>query len=54
MDLPGMVPFQGDGTGMGGLGLTLIASFVQQMNGRVEHDDVEKESRTRVYFPLAS
>ena len=55
----GCIMVEDDGRGMGppregGLGLTLIASLAQQMNGRVEHDAVEKGTRTRVCFPLAS
>ncbi len=37
----------------GGLGLTLIDAFTQQLAGRVERDLVEKGTRTRVWFPLA-
>jgi two-component sensor histidine kinase len=55
----GCIAVEDDGKGMGparegGLGLTLIASLAQQMNGRVEHDEVEKGTRTRVCFPLVS
>ncbi len=55
----GRITVEDDGKGMGparegGLGLTLIDSFAQQLNGRVERDAVEKGTRTRVCFPLLS
>ncbi len=54
----GCITVEDNGKGMGparegGLGLTLIDSFAQQMNGRVERDEVEKGTCTRVWFPLA-
>ncbi len=51
-----MVEDNGKGMGPpreGGLGLTLIEAFAQQLAGRVERDEVEKGTRTRVCFPLA-
>jgi two-component sensor histidine kinase len=55
----GCITVEDDGKGMGsaregGLGLTLIDNFALQLNGRVERDEVEKGTRTRVCFPLAS
>jgi two-component sensor histidine kinase len=55
----GRITVEDDGKGMGparegGLGLTLIDSFAQQLNGLVERDAVEKGTRTRVCFPLLS
>jgi two-component sensor histidine kinase/putative methionine-R-sulfoxide reductase with GAF domain len=46
-----------DGRGMGtpregGLGLRLIDAFVNQIDGRVEHEEVERGTRTCVRFPL--
>jgi two-component sensor histidine kinase len=55
----GCIVVEDDGKGMGparegGLGMALIDSFVQQLNGRIERDEVEKGTRIRVWFPLAS
>jgi two-component sensor histidine kinase len=55
----GCITVEDDGKGMGppregGLGLTLIDSFAEQLNGRVERDEVEKGTRTRICFPLPS
>jgi two-component sensor histidine kinase len=52
------ITVEDNGKGMGppregGLGLTLIDAFTQQLAGRVERDLVEKGTRTRVWFPLA-
>jgi two-component sensor histidine kinase len=54
----GCIVVEDDGKGMGparegGLGLTLIDNLALQLNGRVERDQVEKGTRTRVCFPLA-
>jgi two-component sensor histidine kinase len=52
-----MVEDNGKGMGPpreGGLGLTLIEAFAQQLAGRVERNGLEKGTRTRVYFPLAT
>jgi two-component sensor histidine kinase len=53
------VVVEDNGKGMGppregGLGLTLIEAFAQQLAGRVEQDSIEKGTRTCVYFPLAT
>lgn len=52
------ITVEDNGKGMGppregGLGLTLIEAFAQQLAGRVERDQVEKGTRTRICFPLA-
>jgi two-component sensor histidine kinase len=52
------ITVEDNGKGMGspregGLGLTLIDALTQQLAGRVERDQVEKGTRTRVCFPLA-
>ncbi|WP_046869263.1 sensor histidine kinase [Microvirga massiliensis] len=52
------VTVEDNGKGMGppregGLGLTLVDAFAQQLAGRVERDPVEKGTCTRVCFPLA-
>jgi two-component sensor histidine kinase len=52
------ITVEDNGKGMGppregGLGLTLIDAFAQQLSGQVERDPVEKGTRTRVRFPLA-
>jgi two-component sensor histidine kinase len=35
----------------GGLGLTLIQAFANQLGGRIEHHNVEKGTRIEVCFP---
>jgi two-component sensor histidine kinase len=52
------ITVEDNGKGMGsshrgGLGLTLIDALTQQLAGRVERDQVEKGTRTRVCFSLA-
>jgi two-component sensor histidine kinase/putative methionine-R-sulfoxide reductase with GAF domain len=37
----------------GGLGLRLIEAFVQQLNGRIEREEVERGTKVRACFPLA-
>ena len=59
----GCIMVEDDGRGMpprseqtprkGSLGLRLTEAFVQQLNGRIEHDEVEKGTRIRACFPLA-
>ena len=59
----GCLTVQDDGRGMpakgngasreGGLGLKLIEAFVQQLNGRLERDEVERGTQVRACFPLA-
>lgn len=54
-----LITVEDDGKGMGapregGLGLTLIDSLARQLTGRVERDPVEKGTRTRLSFPLAT
>src|SRR3954471_21756595 len=36
----------------GGLGLTLVTAFTQQLGGKADHEEVEKGTRTNVCFPL--
>jgi two-component sensor histidine kinase len=53
------ITVEDDGKGMGpqregGLGLSLVDAFTRQLNGRLERDPVEKGTRTRLCFPLAS
>jgi two-component sensor histidine kinase len=52
------ITVEDNGKGMGprregGLGLTLVNALTQQLAGRIEHDQVERGTRTRVSFPLA-
>jgi two-component sensor histidine kinase len=58
----GCLTVEDDGRGMppaadapapGGLGMRLIEAFVQQLNGRLERDEVERGTRIRACFPLA-
>jgi two-component sensor histidine kinase/putative methionine-R-sulfoxide reductase with GAF domain len=59
----GCIVVEDDGRGMpprseqtprkGSLGLRLIEAFVQQLNGRIERDEVEKGTKIRACFPLA-
>ena len=37
----------------GGLGLTLVDTLAQQLSGRIERDQVETGTRTRLSFPVA-
>ncbi|HEY8566697.1 MAG TPA: GAF domain-containing protein [Beijerinckiaceae bacterium] len=51
------VQVEDDGCGFGagregGLGLTLVNSFADQLGGRVERDEPERGTRIRVVFPL--
>jgi two-component sensor histidine kinase/putative methionine-R-sulfoxide reductase with GAF domain len=46
------MPRNGDAARGGGLGLRLVDAFVQQLNGRLERDDVERGTRIRACFPL--
>lgn len=48
---------QDNGRGMseprqGGLGLSLVTAFTQQLGGKADREDVAKGTRTRVCFPL--
>jgi two-component sensor histidine kinase len=36
----------------GGLGLTLIDAFAQQLGGRVERDQLDRGTKTRIVFPV--
>jgi len=36
----------------GGLGLTLVTAFTQQLGGKADREEVEKGTRTNVCFPL--
>jgi two-component sensor histidine kinase len=47
------MPGNGAGREGGGLGLRLIDAFVQQLNGRLERDEVERGTKVRTCFPLA-
>jgi two-component sensor histidine kinase len=47
------MPPAGDRSPAGGLGLKLVDAFVQQLNGRLERDEVERGTRIRTCFPLA-
>jgi len=52
-----MLSVEDNGKGMGptregGLGLTLVEAFTLQLAGRVERDQPEKGTRTRILFPL--
>jgi two-component sensor histidine kinase len=52
------IQVEDNGRGMGprregGLGLSLVEAFAQQLDGRVERGGVEKGTRTQVWFPLA-
>jgi len=35
----------------GGLGLTLVTAFTQQLGGKADREEVEKDTRTNVCFP---
>jgi two-component sensor histidine kinase len=48
---------QDNGRGMseprqGGLGLSLVTAFTQQLGGKADRETVAKGTRTRVCFPL--
>ena len=48
------MPAKGNGAAReGGLGLKLVEAFAQQLNGRIERDQVERGTRIRACFPLA-
>lgn len=54
----GRVAIEDDGRGMGpapdgGHGLSLVAAFAQQLQGRVERAQLERGTRTTIRFPLA-
>jgi two-component sensor histidine kinase len=49
----GMPAGNGEARERGGLGLRLIDAFVQQLNGRIERDEVERGTKVRTCFPLA-
>ena len=54
----GRVTVEDDGKGTGpvsegGHGLSLVAAFVQQLQGRIEGEHVERGTRTTIRFPLA-
>jgi two-component sensor histidine kinase len=36
-----------------GHGLSLVAAFAEQLQGRIEREQVERGTRTTVCFPLA-
>jgi two-component sensor histidine kinase len=43
----------GKGGRRGSLGLKLVESFVQQLNGRIEREEVERGAKVTAFFPLA-
>ena len=47
------MPAASNGRRDGGLGLRLIEAFVQQLNGRLEREEVERGTKVRTCFPLA-